>query len=245
MAFKIIPRSNSGFNDFQDTFVNVVNDNIATFDFSAAATLEWKLLTNTVGKKKKNWDAIWPIIKTKVFTHADEVRMVETRKDYESGTRKDATDTSLRLFIKRYIINNPLVTSEMKVLLGLTVPDDIKTERTGVHGFHPGNDLSGKVRSADHLVHWLKITIPSQKSKAKPPSVKDIQIFMALTELSVTVAPALSAFGYIGVVQGGLFTQIFDITQEGKRAWYYARFMYKGKMVTYGPPCTIWNAIVM
>ena len=68
---------------------------------------------------------------------------------------------------------------------------------------------------------------------------------MALTELSVTVAPALSAFGYIGVVQGGLFTQIFDITQEGKRAWYYARFMYKGKMITYGPPCTIWNAIVM
>ncbi len=243
-GINFIPVNNWLFAPWQDNFVSVVNDNMADWDFSADAILEWKRLTNTVGVKKKRFDAVWAIVSTGIFTKVDEEELKIARKDYESG-KNLVIDTSLRLFIGRYIRKNPKVTEAQKTALGITVPDEVKSVAKGTHGFHPGNDLSGKVREASHLGHLIQMTVGGEKSRAKPEGVKEIMIFVAVTEASVTKAPELSSFVFAGLTIAGLLKVSFKPDQEGKRAWFYGQFLYKGKPATYSDPTDIWDAIIM
>ncbi len=239
-----IPVKNKDFNPWQINFVIIVNINIGTWSLSADAILEWKKLTDTAGIKKLRYDAAWAVKSSGIYTKVDEEELKEARQDYESG-KMDASDTSLRLFIGRYITKNPHVTGPQKVAMGLKLPDEIKTPEVGVHGFHPGNDLSGKVRKMDHLVHENVITLYGEKSRAKPEGVKDIQVFLVITEASVTTAPDISAFDYDGITKRGIYTRLFTQAQIGKRAWYYARYMYGGKNASYGPNGDIWSSLIV
>ena len=240
-----IPNGRGAFDDWQDNLVTQANSFIPTWGLPTAATAEWTLLTNTPGKKKKRWEAAWAIVKTKVFTRPQEEELIEARKDYESGHRDDPNDTSLRLFIARYIRNNPRVTGPQKLAMGLPVPDEVISPSTDTQSKSPGSELSGKVRQGEHLIQHSDVLIEGQISKALPEGVKCIQIFIAYTEAAVTVAPPKSAFVYDGEVKRGKYNRVFDEAQEGKRAWYYARMLFSGKIPTYGPPSPVWNAVIM
>ncbi|MEI6122435.1 MAG: hypothetical protein WCQ95_02285 [Bacteroidota bacterium] len=237
-----IPRPMLDFDAWQINFVAVANIHMSTWGLPTVATAEWTLLTTTPLKKKLRWDAIVAIVASGEYKHSDEVEMVKARRDYENGMKESDDDTSLRLFIARYIRFNIKVTPRQKTAMGLTVPDDNKTM---VAPQPSNNDLALKVKSATHLYHNLGVTRAEQKSRAMPEGVAAIQLFMALTEVSVKIAPAIEEFAYVGLVKRGLYTKEFEQEQEGKRAWYFVRMMYKGEKETYSAPSLILPALVM
>ena len=240
-----IPKANADFDPWQENLITQATAFIPSWALPTYATAEFTLLTATAGKKKMRWDAAWAVVKTKEFTHSQEVEMVEARKDYESGIKKDDTDTSLRLFIARHIRFNPKVTHAQKAAMGLTIPDVVTSETSPELSKAPQAALLGSVKSAEHLMQHSEVGVPGQKSKAKGEGVENIQIFMVITEVSVTTTPNLKDFGYVGIVKRGKFTFTFEPSQVGKRAWYYARVMFKGKSESYGPPSEYWHAVIM
>ena len=125
----------------------------------------------------------------------------------------------------------------------LTVPVD-KLDPY-VHGFHPGNDLAGKIKKATYLVHYNQVSVPGQKSKAKGNGVENIHVFIYITEASVKTVPDISTFVYDGMVKRGKYVRQFDISQEGKRVWYIVRIMFKGKDQRYSSPSEPWDGIIM
>ena len=237
-----IPHKDRLFHIWQNNFVNGVNENYASWDLPARAATEWTLLTATPGTKKMRWDAAWANVSTNNFTRSQNVEMNDARREYESGFRISDSDTSLRLFIKRYLRNNPLVTNPQRIQIGITIPDE---DKSGPLDKNALIDLWGLVRSVDHLVHLIQVTVPGRRSRAKGRGVKDIQVFMAITPASQTASPSLSSFAYIGVVKRGLMIQLFSEDQVGMRAHYYARFRFEGKIDSYGPPSSYWSCIIM
>ncbi len=237
-----IPGPNGKFNDFQNTLIAFILANMSGWGLPVAAAAEFLLLSATAGKKKMRWDAIWAIILTKAFTHPQEVELLAARKDYEYGRKDDPTDTSIRLFITRYIRNNPKVSDEQKAEMGLTVPDLVKTLSTHVF---VGNNLVGTVSWGEHLVHHNEVVVPGQQSKAKGEGVENIHVFIAFTAASVTDAPALDKFVFDGMVNGGIYKRVFGPEQEAMRAWYFVRMMMKGKDGKYSAPSEIWQSVIM
>jgi hypothetical protein len=240
-----IPGSNVEFNDFQENLVKKINEYLAGWGLSTDAITELATLTSGPNNKKKRWEDAWSIVKTKNFTKAEEAEMLKARKEYESGHKEIPTDTSLRLFITRYIRNNPKVTIQQKVEMGITQPDEEITPTSPGLAKSAGAGLFGKVMNAQHLLQNSEVTVPGQKSKAKGEGVEEIQVFIAFTDATVTAHPDLKEFAYDGTVTRGKYKRNFDPSQVGKKAWYYARVMIKGKTKTYGPPSEYWNAVVM
>ena len=237
-----IPGPNGKFDDFQKTLVAAMTAHMSTWGLPTAATAEFTLLTATAGKKKLRWEDAWEIVKTKSFTHAQEVEMLAARKDYESGRPDDPTDTSIRLFLTRYVRNNPRVTDEQKAEMGLIIPDLVKTLSTHIF---VGNNLVGTVSWGEHLVHHNEVLVPGQESKAKGEGVENIHVFIAFTAASVTVAPALDKFVFDGMVKNGKYERAFNVEQEAMRAWYFVRLMLKGKNGQYSVPSEIWQSVIM
>jgi hypothetical protein len=192
-----IPKKDSEFFDFQDTFVKVVDDNKDGWDLSTTADTEWTLLTATTGTKKKLYIDKWEIVKTGSFSRPEKLAFLEARQSYESGKINDPSDTSIRLFISRYIRNNKLVSVDQKAEMGLTIPDDVKSPTSPPS---EGNLLVGSVKSATHLAHHNEIGVPGQTSKAKEDYVENIHVFIAFTEANVKTAPELNEFVYDGIV---------------------------------------------
>lgn len=243
MASKdFIPHSNSEFDSWQRQFVSVAGSNLASWDLPQRAFDEWILLTATPGKNKMRWDAIWQIVSAKNCKSSERLEMRLARKEYESGNKNIIDGTSLRLFISRYIRNNPKVKETQKEIMKLTMPEQ-KQSATSLALMEM--TLSGHILEATHLVQVSIVQIGSRKSKAKDSFIKDIQVFIAITDVKQDIAPNMKEFAYDGVVFRGLYRHNFESSQEGMRAWYYVRYMFKGKLSTYGEASKIWDGVIM
>ncbi len=240
-----IPRKNADFHPWQENFVTKVNLYITGWGLSTDATDEWSTLTSDPGNKKKRYEAAWAVVSTGIYTVKDSTELRDARTSYESGIKRDINDTSIRMFISRYIRNNPKVTHDEKVDMGIVLRDSLVEASPTAVRTKFGNDLAGHVRSADYLVHILQVDIKGQTSRARPAGVKFIQIFMHIAEASVTVAPDPTIFASIGFAKRGLLKHDFTEVDEGKKAWYYACYLYDGKQASYGPRSPIWNALIM
>jgi hypothetical protein len=240
-----IPSSNGDFDDFQDNFVTKANIYMAGWDLSTDALTEWGTLTSSATSKKKRWVDAWAIVKTKSFTKSQEAEMIQARKEYESGHKEISTDTSLRLFITRYIRNNPKVTIPQKVEMRLTQPDEVITDTSPELSKSTEALLEGYVVNGGHLMHRSKVVATGQSGMGKGEGVAEIQVFIGFTEATEINPPAEKDFAYDGTVSRGYYKRTFQISQQGLKAWYYARVMYKGKVKTYGPPSEYWSAVVM
>lgn len=240
-----IPSGIADFDSWQINFVTQANLLKGGWDWSATVDTEWALLTTTAGMKKLRWDAIHTIIATNNFKPSDEVEMLASRKDYEFGIRETPTDTSLRIFITRYIRNNPLVSVEQKRTMGLTVPDETPTATSDINAKISGIVLSGSMKKVEHLIHTVAVVVPGQKSVAMGEGVDAIEIFIAITVGTQTTQPDLSTFVLDGEVKRGLYTHTFTANQVGMRAWYYVRKRIKGKTKTWGPPSLVWSEMII
>jgi len=237
-----IPSKNHEFNDFQNTFVNFVNLNIASWDLTDTAIAEWALLTNMPGQKKMRWDDAWQIISTGNFKRSQNVELKGARKAYESGNKTNPEDTSIRLFINRYLRNNIKVSVKQKAEMGLTIPDELKVKASEIIS---SRVMVGSVTVARHLVHRSTIYVPGRKSRAKSPGIESLVVFIAFTDAQTHVEPEITKFSFDGTVKGGLYKREFDPSQEGLRAWYFVRALKKGRVQKYEPPSKMWSAVIM
>jgi hypothetical protein len=240
-----IPGPNADFDNWQSSFVSTVNLYISGWGLSTDALDEWATLTSEPSNKQKRWKTIWDIVKTKEFTHSQAQECADARKSYESGRRDDPNDTSLRLYITRYIRNNPKVSNTQKKALKITVPDDVITETSPELAKKSEAALEGRIVSASHLMHHSKVNILGQTDTAMGEDVLEIQVFIAFTEATVTTAPNMKDFHFDGLVTRGKYDRVFDPSLVGSKAWYYARNVIKGKTKTFGPPSEFWNGMVM
>ena len=240
-----IPGGNGEFDSWQKNLVIKVNSFIGGWSIGTAGTAEWATLTGVANVKQIRWGNAWTIVSSKQFTHSQEVEMIAARKSYESGNKENPLDTSLRLFITRYVRNNVLVTDEQKSKCGLTVPkghatptnpDTVEAVKEAV--------MVVSIKESKHLTHILKIT-QDKKSVAKGKDVLENSIYLALTAGSVMVAPDISAFAYDGAVSRGLYTRTFDPSLEGQRAWYITRKKYKGKSKKIGTPSVAASGLII
>jgi hypothetical protein len=239
-----IPGPNALFDAWQKNFITVAHGYFPDWDLPPSADTEWSALVTTPGKKKLRWDGIWAIVSTKDFTHSQEVEMLDARKDYENGRPDDPADTSLRLFIKRYIRNNPRVTNQQKADMGLNIPDMVKSPAQGASGPNVLDEVTGVIKFMDHLKHISSITTPGLKTKGMIEGVEAIEVHVAFTKSDVTDAPAASEFRLDGEAKRGLYPRKFEEEQEGMRIWYKARKRFRGKTRTYGPFCVVWSALI-
>ena len=215
-----IPSGNAEFDAWQINFVIKVNSFKSLWNFNSDATNEWTLLTGANNVKQARWAAIWAKISSKEFLHSDETEMKAARKSYESGDKNNLADTSLRLFIRRYIANNKNVTAQQKKACRLTVPDTIITQSSNIAARTTEPQLTLKKQA--HLIHQLEVKYPGTKSKAKADGVKDIFIYMIVQAANLAI-PSLDEFKYVGDVKRGNYTSHFTDTQEGLKAYYYIR----------------------
>jgi hypothetical protein len=240
-----IPNSNALFNSWQKQFTNVVNEYSTSWQLPPAAAAEWTWLTVGANSKKTRWENSWNIVSTRNFTRAQRTEMLDARKSYEYGRRFNAGDTSLRIFISRYLRNNPLVTNSQKAAMGLTVPDNVKSQTT-IHT--PGvtsTDFQGTVKYGTHLTHHNEIWVPDHESKAKAKGINSIQVYIAIKETFDKTPPDLKEFVFTGTVKRGKYAHVFDSSQEGMRAWYFVRLLLNGQQHVEGSPSTFWHSVIM
>jgi hypothetical protein len=225
--------------EWEASFFSGVNYYKSGWNWDTDTSTEW---TNLTTKRQRYLNA-WTKIRTGSFLHSDEVEFLEARKDYFSGNRFNPADTSVRIFITRHIRNNPLVTNEQKRAIGITVPATTIVPTT------PENarievECIGRVKFMKYLQHYLAISEPGATSIAKGKGIAEISVFIAFTEASVKVSPALNAYQYDGPVKRGAYKRDFTPEQEGLRAWYIVRKKLAGKNAAYGPPSEPFSAII-
>ena len=216
-----IPGGNAEFDAWQANLVVKVNSFKSTWNWNSDATSEWTLLSGANNLKQARWAAIWAKISSKEFLHCDEVELKAARKSYESGDKNNIADTSLRLFIKRYIANNKNVTALQKKACRITVPDT--TISSGGDVLSRISEPQLTLKKQTHLVQQIEVKYPGSKSKAKAKGVKEIMMYMIVQAANITIKPALNTFQYVGDVKRALFTAHFDDTQEGMKAFFYIR----------------------
>jgi hypothetical protein len=239
-----IPRSDHLFDPWQNNFVNKVNLHKSGWGLPANAITEWTLLTDTNNVKKKAWDVAWKKVSSGMFYRSDTQRKNDARRSYESGNINDPEDVSLRFFINRFIRNNPRVTNDQKVDMGLRVPDLIKTPSPGASGSGVNSEVFGTIIIVRHLIHTSRVITPGSTKKGLEKGVEAIEVYLSITEAGIKVAPAIREFNLVGEVKRGLYTHTFDFEQEEMRAWYIARKRYKGRIRTYGPFSEPWSGLI-
>ncbi|HEX7414498.1 MAG TPA: hypothetical protein VF411_10690 [Bacteroidia bacterium] len=217
---------NAPFDSWQRTFVIKVNLYKGGWAWNVDANNEWNTLTGAGNVKQARWIAAWAKVESKQFEQHDEVELIKAHAAYESGIVEDPTDTSIRIFIKRYIANNKHVTPEQKNDCGLTVPTGvithpadpaIKTQRLAA--------MQLALKSMHHLIQVIEVIYPGTKSKKKPAGIKEVMMFLATQSATLTTTPTMDAFQYVGDVKRGNFTANFTAAQEAAnlRAFYAVR----------------------
>ena len=239
-----IPSANGPFDDWQDNFVKKVNTYKSGWHWAPDTDTEWTLLTADTASKKSTFVIAWAKVKTKQFEHHDEVALTKARHEYESGHPDVPADTSLRIFISRYIRNNPYVTDEQKSDIGIKIPDTVISPNQEANVKLAEPELVGSIKGMEHLKHIIQINYKGKKKFAKEKGVAEISIFIAFTAADVKTAPPISAFKYDNEAARGRYVRVFTDDQEGMRAWYYVCRRYKGKMKTFGPPSVIWGSVI-
>jgi hypothetical protein len=216
-----IPEGNPEFDAWQENFVTQVNSFKTGWNWNSDGIDEWDMLTAPGNVKQARWEAAWAKVSSKQFYHSDEMELKEARQTYESGDIKNADDTSLRLFIKRYIRYNKRVSDQQKKACRLTVSDTVLTAASD-----PGTSdrvIQVELIEQSHGVHKIGVYYSGTKSRAKPKGIKDILVYMAVQATNISATPDVSAFQYVGDMKRASYIAHFTLSQEGMKAFYFVR----------------------
>jgi hypothetical protein len=218
-----IPSGNAELDAWQLNLVAYVNTYKAGWNLNSDATNEWNLLIGPGNVKQARWTAAWAKVKSKQFMHSDEAELKDARHAYISGDVNNPADTSLRLFIRRYIANNKNVSIEQKKALRITVVDEVKTAAIDPSGRILHTTISVKKQS--NLVIEVVVNYPGTKSKRKQKGVKEVMLFMLVQAASLTTIPdpETTTYKYIGDMKRGVFTAHFTLSQESMAALFVMR----------------------
>ena len=200
-----IPRSVSGFNDWQKQAVAKLTEN----------QTEWGLPEDrlaAITAKATEWEEFYPRYADR--SHRSAV-VVE-----EKNVKMSEYQKSIRGFFTEFIHNNSKVSDSDRVSLGLSSRDRIPTA-SAVPTTQPVAQVDFSVR-LQHKIAFADSTTPT--SKAKPVGVHGCQIWMKLGDEAPTTAKELQ---YIATDTATPYLVEFYGTDVGKTAHYWLRWVNK------------------
>jgi hypothetical protein len=216
-----IPREEEDFNDFQDEFEALLVTDGPGWGVPAGTITD---VTNA----KTDWTP-------KYAAGRDEADPTSAQRKAKNDSRKAYT-TLIRSVVNQYLKNNPAVTNDERIALGITVPDTTRT-RVPVPDHAPKHAID----KIDHLFHKLRITDPANPtSRKKPEGVARINVYRYIGEQSAS--PQLSEYSFLGASTKFLYTSSFEDTLIGKKAWYITQ--YENTRGERGPVSTAVSATI-
>jgi len=239
MAKDYVPHKDPDFSNFEKTFITEVTANKSTWHLPTTEAAAFTVLTG----KQAIWQTKYGVVASGSFTHADVQGKDDAREAYVTGNKTDPDDCSIRIYYMRYMRNNPYVTNEQRVKMGLPVFDETKTPTPPAGEKSVNEELAGAILSNPHLKVTSSVLTPGQKSKAKGEDVAYIEVLIAFTAPDEKCPPE-EVFKKAGEVSRGFCTLTFTSDQVGRRVWMIARKVFKGKVKTYGHFCAPWSTIV-
>jgi len=198
-----IPRNEEDFNDFQDEFEALLVTDGPGWGVPAGRITD-------VSNAKADWTP-------KYAAGRDESDPTSAQRQAKNDSRK-AYVTLIRSVVNQHLRNNPALTNDDRVALGITVPDTTRS-RVPVPNHAPKENID----KIDHLLHKIRITDPDNPAtRKKPKGVARINVYRYIGEQNAT--PRLSDYQLIGSSTKFLFTSGFADTDVGKKAWYIVQY---------------------
>ncbi len=203
MTTDYIPRSDAGFDIFQDNFINGVQPKLMLWGIP---NTEFTALTGL----RIAWNMAWLKAKNKdTRSRADVQAKKDARKVYQSALRK---------FVMEWIAFNSKVMDADREALGLNVKD---TEPTPMPILDRAPDVT--IEEIRHLVHKLRLTDPlNPHTQAKPKGIRYIQVFRCFGE---DVPTSVEQYHLAGDATRFIYRVNFVEADEGKMVWYIARYV--------------------
>jgi len=220
MGGDFIPRGYNAFDAFQANLVKIVQAKQAAWSIPAAAV-------NALVQTQTKWTAAHNKARNKTNrTSGDVEDRVSGRKIFEATVRK---------FVREHLRFNPKLSTRDKVNMRLLVPDDVLTRAS-----KPKVGPYLLVEKIMHTRHVLRVTDPSRpESRNKPKGVRAAQVFRFVGD----AAPkTMEAYRFIGNASRLRFLSDFTKADEGKRAFYRAR--YENTRGEVGPWSRVASAVV-
>lgn len=200
-----IPKSVSGFNDWQKQAIAKLTEN------KTAWGLPEEQLT-AITAQATAWDAFYPRYADK---NNRSTVVVEEKNVKMSNYKK-----TLRTFFAEYILNNSKINDADRVSLGLSSRDRVATASVP-----PTTQPITKVDFSVRLQHTVSFTdSKTPTSKAKPAGVHGCQIWIKVGDEAPTSAKELQ---YIATDTATPYLLEFDGTDAGKTVYYWLRWVNK------------------
>jgi hypothetical protein len=201
MSKEYIPEGPNAFNAFQENYMNVVGQNLTTWQIDP--TYFAPLLT-----LQGRWNIVYPAASNpQNRTQADVLERNECQTEYTHN---------IRVFTKQHLANNPLVSNADKERIGLNVP-------SGTH--HPTPDPTRapaivRIETSERQQHTIHFT-DEDGSRAKPAGVHSCDVFMKKGTPPATDADLVFA----GTDTKTPFTVRFDSSEVGLTVYYRLRWV--------------------
>jgi len=99
-----------------------------------------------------------------------------------------------------------------------------------------------------HLMHLLAISNPEHETKGRGKHIKEVQVWRAIVAAAIvpvpvpreSSAPDDDAYRYVGEALRGTYKSEFSTADEGKTAWYKARYKNtQGKLGDFSPALSV------
>lgn len=211
-----IPKNDAEFNLWQANLVDIISENATAWGISAEDVTNLKA-------KQTVWATAFEKASNKQNRTAADVASKNSAGD-------DFTKT-IRDFTQLWLARNPKVTDADRVRMGITVRSNSHTPIPAPETFPVGSvDFSIRLQ---HAISFYDQA--SAHSNAKPEGVSGCEIYL---KVDGDAPKSVDEMHFQGTCSASPYVVRFDVTQAGKIAWYWLRWVNrKGET---GP----WSAVV-
>lgn len=216
-----IPRTDAGFNSWQNELATEVEANANVWGIPADAITELK-------GYKTPWDT--------AYTKA-EIKSNRTSADVTAkNTALTAYQKFLRVFVTQWLSVNPKVTDADRTRMGLTIRSNSRTPVPA-----PESAPIGQVDFSVHQQHTITFyDQDAAHSNAKPEGVTGCEVFSKVDGEAPT---SVDEMKYLGTCSASPFVAKYDASKAGKIAYYWLRWVNrKGEA---GPWSTVVSGMIL
>ncbi len=197
-----LPHADKKFDVWRKNFIKLLLMNSVAWGVTPASVTALQVFDT-------DWDTKWAVALNKT---------TRTPQDtLAKNTSKKSYITALRLFVKRWITANPVITNPVRLAIGTNVPKTTHTKSP-----IPIEIPVLEVDETIHTIHAVKFHQPSEfETNAKPDGVVSCEVRAQVDGL-MPLVPENCPIVYI---RGRAFKIIYDVSLVGKVVYYFARWI--------------------
>ncbi len=197
-----LPHADRKFDIWRLNFISILLVNSVAWGVTPAAVTALEVFDS-------DWSEKWAVAKITTTRSPEDT--------FAKNTSKKSYVAALRLFVKRWITANSVISDPVRLSLGTNVPKTIHTP-SPIPVEIPVLDVDGNV----HTIHKVKFyQPPSFESNAKPDGVAFCEIRAQVGGI-LPVDPETCPNVYM---RGRAFIITYDVSQVGLLVYYFARWI--------------------